>query len=168
MGGKLIKIWPQIGVELVPINVAKEILTLSKIILIKIYCIITSRSGMMFRRNVIDETHDVETAKLCQLHCQDMNTRQERYCEYYIWEEETLECVLYTGIKGVEYDNDEDKKCIGHVDLCMAYMCERSGWDYVKTGSGFNIVQYGAIYDIEDIQQCLQICRLTPDCYFVR
>lgn len=52
--------------------------------------------------------------------------------------------------------------------LITATTCHREGWDYVKGGSGQNIVQYRAVYEVSDVQTCLKICRLTPDCYYVR
>ena len=165
MGGQPITSCPQLGAKVGTINVAREILILSRIIFYILILIITVCSGTLFRSNVVNDISNVETSKSCQVHCQEA---RELGCHYYIWEEVTKECGLYSGIYGIEYDYDHDKKCIGHVDNCMATMCERKGWDYVKTGSGYNIVQYGAVYDVEDVQQCLQICRLTPDCYFVR
>jgi hypothetical protein len=120
--------------------------------------------GSLFRRNVVDDLPDVESASLCKSAC-----RQNRPdCQYYIYERVTKNCVLYKGISNIEYDDDSDEgKCIGHVDKCQATECKRPGWDYVKTGSGQNIVQYRAVFDVPDIFTCLKICRLTPDCHHV-
>ena len=151
----------------VRINVAKKISILSTNIFIirRLQIQVYFYSGALFRTNVVDDITNVKTPDRCQAHCQDA---REAGCQFYIWEKVTNDCILYNGIYGIEYDNDDDQKCIGHVDECMATKCERKGWNYVKTGSGQNIVQYRAIYDVEDVDSCLKICRLTTDCYFIR
>ena len=75
--------------------------------------------------------------------------------------------MLYKNIRGIEFDDDSDGKCTGTLDGCYAKNCSHAHWDYVGQG-GDSVVKNHAIYDVMNIADCLQICRLKTDCRYIR
>jgi hypothetical protein len=118
--------------------------------------------GNFFRTNVVANLHSIGSAKLCQQECQ---RQASQGCEYFVWESVTRECALYTDIDQLEHDDDDDEgKILGPGYGCLP--CYKPGWDYVQTGSGQNLVQYGEISDVSTTQKCAMICSLVPECSF--
>ena len=83
-------------------------------------------SGNLFRTNVVEEFEDVYKIQDCQRHCQQYRSQG---CQYFVWEENDFDCTLYTGLSGLEYDEDDQGKWMGPIDGCLG--CHRQGWDYI-------------------------------------
>ena len=111
--------------------------------------------------NKIAEFDHVKNAETCQKKCSGQN------CKYWVYQEVTGECVLYTDIEWIEHDDDKDEgNVMGQAEGCLP--CFRKGWDYVKTGSGYNLVGKRAIHGVGEAVSCAKICELVPDCQFWR
>lgn len=72
-------------------------------------------SATMFRRNIVEKVVGIESADMCQSECK--NYRDEG-CKYYVWKQSTNKCHLYNGLYGIEYDQDHNTYCLGHIDNC--------------------------------------------------
>merc|ERR1712062_58719 len=122
----------------------------------------TDIDGNFFRTNVVANLHVIGSVQLCQQECQ---RQAGQGCEYFVWEKVSKECSLYTDIEHIEYDDDEDEgKTVGPGYGCLP--CYKPGWDYVQTGSGQNLIQYGAIDGVRTTMNCALICSLVPECSF--
>merc|ERR1711953_36478 len=116
--------------------------------------------GNYFRTNVIDEMPGTKTVQHCQHECLQ---RKSDGCEYFVYEQATHMCTLYNSISQLEYDDDEDElKVLGYTEGCVP--CHRPSWDYVKTGSGYNLVGRRSIHGVDETIKCAQLCMLVPDC----
>lgn len=118
--------------------------------------------GSWTRSNVVEDLEGVKSPAICQAHC---TQRVRDGCNYWVFEQATGECVLYTDMEHIEYDDDEDElKVMGLARGCVP--CHRTGWDYVKTGSGHNLVGKRAIHGVTKTLSCAQICDLVPECRY--
>jgi len=54
---------------------------------------------------------------------------------------------------------------MGQVDGCLP--CKRVGWDYAKNGAK-SVVRDRGVFGVQSVDDCIKICNLSHDCYFVR
>jgi len=119
--------------------------------------------GNLFGRNVVQKFEDIYSAQECQRHCQN---HRAAGCQYFVWEANDFDCALYTGLSGLEYDQDDQGKVMGPVDGCLP--CHRDGWDYiVDRAPGNNLVGNGRIAGVSNIFKCAQVCKYSNDCSYV-
>ena len=121
-------------------------------------------SGNLIRSNVIEEFNPVYSAAECQHHCQQ---HRGRGCAFFVWEANDFDCTLYSGLSGLEYDQDDQAKWLGPVDNCIG--CHREGWDYIQDRAPQNnLVGNGNIDGVTNVYKCAEVCQLSADCYYVR
>ena len=114
--------------------------------------------------NIVDELTNFKSAASCQQKCAQ---RKNEGCEYFVYQEATKECSLYNNLNNIEYDDDKDEENVmGLAEGCLP--CYRHGWDYIKTGSGHNLVSYRAIHGVTKALSCAKICNLVPSCHYWR
>jgi len=121
--------------------------------------------GSVGRTNVISTiSKGVYSAAACQIHCKH---RERHGCKYFVWEESTFSCSMYSGLGGLEMDADEDeKKWMGPVTGCL--QCHREGWDYVvSTAPGNNLSGRNGVYSVTSVYKCAQLCKYSDNCYHV-
>ena len=107
--------------------------------------------------NAINELGSPEE---CQKECH--NTQGCGYFNYHGGEDK---CELFETVDGLEYNENADT-VVGPDIGC--HRCYKTGYDYVKTGSGNNLIGYHHMDGVSSIFHCAKICQISSVCFHVR